>query len=79
MPPSSFHLEDGGSKVLQNAGILGQHYTASQMRKSQATPTEKYMLWSEIRVNKVREIQQTFLLENQVLNFLPQLRGTTYT
>jgi len=29
----SLHPEDGGSKVLQNAGILLQHYTASQPKR----------------------------------------------
>jgi len=28
------HPEDGGSMVLRNVGILPQHYTASQRRKS---------------------------------------------
>jgi len=32
LPPSSFHPEDGGTKVLRNVGFLPQHYTASQPR-----------------------------------------------
>jgi hypothetical protein len=29
----SVHYENGGSKVLQNTGVLLQHYTASQPRE----------------------------------------------
>jgi len=29
----SFHHEDGGSKVLQNTGIIPQHYMMSQPRQ----------------------------------------------
>jgi len=27
-PPSSLHPEDGGSRVLQNSGVLPHHYLA---------------------------------------------------
>jgi len=39
LPPSSelsewgFEVEDGGSKVFRNVGILSQHCTASQLRR----------------------------------------------
>jgi len=32
LPPSSLHLEHGGSMTFQNAGILPRHYAASQPR-----------------------------------------------
>jgi len=40
MPPSqyrSLHPEDGSSKVLQNIGIILQHYTVSQCRRCESS------------------------------------------
>jgi hypothetical protein len=34
-PNLTLHPEDGGRKILQNAGILLKHYTASQPRRLQ--------------------------------------------
>jgi hypothetical protein len=40
----NLHPEDGSSMVLRNAGILPQHYTASQPRR---TPLESSILKME--------------------------------
>jgi hypothetical protein len=54
----SLHLEDGGNTILRNVGILSQHYTASQPRRTRLE-TENPQLSS-------RFCENVFLRDTQI-------------